>query len=659
MARTPGVTAIAEAESTSGMASSQRLASAASARGPWFSHAGRMVAAIASTGAAVVSLVSALYTYGVIGRAESHQTIGNFGAAWVGVRPATDTALSIGDTLHLAATITDRSGSVLVGAHPSWSADDPRVATVLGDGSVVARGAGATSVVVIVGGLAARARVVVAQRVAAVSVEAAALDSAVTVPEDARLPLHAVARDARGYVVAGIAPRWHIDDTTVASIDTAGIVAGHAQGRSIVTATVGAVDGHAAVTVVATPSAIATVSGTQQRALAGRALPQAVVVRITNRHGRPIQNQLVTFGCAGGQGTPSPDTSRTDADGRARTTWTLGARPGRQTLLASVDHLDTAAHVDAEADPVARDTRVAPLAARLSAIAGSSLGDSVGVRVTDSTGRALAGVPVTWVALDGSVRPVDARTDSLGQARVRWTLGAWPGWQRLRAQVGAAESADPVAPLTLTAAARAGAPSSLVIVSGDDQHAMVGAALPKAIIVMVTDAHGNRVSGVPVVLSPSGGAVPDTALRSDSAGVVRTRWTMGRAAGRLTLALHVDGITTLIAVRAHALPASPANLAFDDAPPTHGGRSVRRLAALVTDAYGNPVPDVPLHFTTHTGSVAPARGVTDTRGRVSLAWTIAQHTGELTLTGAAVGHDVTGTYTVHATATHTGAHVQR
>ncbi len=618
-----------------------------------------MVAAIASTGAAVVSLVSALYTYGVIGRSDSHQTIGNFGAAWVGVRPAADTALAIGDTLHLAATITDRSGSVLVGAHPTWTSDDPRVAAVLGDGSVVARGPGAAGIAVIVGGLVAHARVVVAQRVAVVSVEATALDSAVTVAEDARVALHAVARDARGYVVAAIAPRWHIDDTTVASIDTAGIVAGHAQGRSIVTATVGAIDGHAAVSVVATPSAIAAVSGTQQRALAGRAVPQAIVVRVTNRHGRPVQNQLVTFVSAGGQGTPAPDTSRTDADGRARAIWTLGARPGRQTLLASVDHLDTTARVDAEADPVARDTRVLPLATRLGAEAGASFGDSVGLRVTDSTGRALAGVPVTWVALDGSVRPLGARTDSLGQARVRWTLGASPGAQRLRAQVGAAESADPVAPLTILATARAGAPATIVIVSGDDQHAMVGAALPKAITVMVTDAHGNRVSGVPVVLSPSGGTVADTALRSDSAGVVRTRWTMGRAAGRLTLAVHVDGITTLIAVRAHALPASPANLSFDDAPPAHGGRSVRRLAALVTDAYGNPVPDVPLHFTTRTGSVTPARGVTDTHGRVSLAWTIAQHTGELTLTGATVGHDVTAAYTVHATTTQAGAHAQR
>lgn len=639
------------------MASSQRLAASA-ARGPWFTHAWRTVAAVASTGAAVVSLVSALYTYGVIGRSDAHQTIGNIGAAWVGVRPAVDTALAIGDTLHLAATITDKSGSVLVGAHPTWTTDDPRVATVLGDGSVVARGPGATGVAVIVGGLVAHARVVVAQRVAAISVEAGALDSAVSVAEDARLALHAIARDARGYTITGVVPLWHLDDTTVAAIDSTGTLAGRTQGRSIVTASVGAIAGHAAITVVATPSAIVAVAGTSQRALAGRALPQAVVVRVTSRHGKPIENQLVTFVCAAGQGSASPDTSRTDADGRARTTWTLGDLPGRQVLLASVDHLDTTAHVAAEADPPARNTRVSPLAASLGAEAGTALGDSVGVRVTDSTGRALTGVPVAWTALSGSVRQLDPRTDSLGVARAHWTLGAAPGVQRLRVQVGAAESADPVAPVTIAATARAGKPAAIEILAGDDQHAVVGTPLSRSVAVRVLDAHRNHVADVPLVLSPSGGTVPDTALVSDSSGVARTRWTMGRSAGRLTLAVHVDGVTTLVAAHARAIPAAPANLTFDDAPPSHTSRGVRRLVALVTDVYGNPVPEVPLHFTTHTGSLSPSRGVTDAHGRVALAWSVGKHTGDLTLSGSVPGHDVTATYTVRG-GTHAEAHGQR
>jgi len=134
---------------------------------------------------------------------------------------------------------------------------------------------------------------------------------------------------------------------------------------------------------------------------------------------------------------------------------------------------------------------------------------------------------------------------------------------------------------------------------------------------------------------------------------------MGRAAGRLTLAIHVDGVTTLVAVHARAIPATPANLTFDDAPPSHASRGVRHLVALVTDAYGNPVPDVALHFTAHTGSVAPGRGVTDSHGRVRLAWSVGNHTGDLMLSGSAPGHDVKATYTVRGSATHTAVGAQR
>jgi len=118
-------------------------------------------------------------------------------------------------------------------------------------------------------------------------------------------------------------------------------------------------------------------------------------------------------------------------------------------------------------------------------------------------------------------------------------------------------------------------------------------------------------------------------------------------------------VTTLVAVHARAIPATPANLTFDDAPPAHGSRGVRHLVALVTDAYGNPVPEVALHFTTHTGSIAPGRGVTDSHGRVGLAWSVGNHSGDLTLSGSATGHDVKATYTVRASVTHTAVRAQR
>src|SRR4030081_323264 len=186
----------------------------------WFRHVGKVVTLAASSGAALVSIVTALVSYGVIGQAESHQSIGNIGAAWVGLRPAMDTATSFGDTLHFAATVTDRNGSILVGARPVWTTGDPNVATVLQDGSVIARGQGRTMVSVVVGKLIAHSTVMVRQRVANVAVGRASGESTIVIPEGAQLQLRARAMDARVYPIAGLEPSWHIDDSTVAALDS-------------------------------------------------------------------------------------------------------------------------------------------------------------------------------------------------------------------------------------------------------------------------------------------------------------------------------------------------------------------------------------------------------------------------------------------------------
>src|SRR5256885_1703906 len=112
----------------------------AKARTAWIKHTAKLIAVTASSGAALVSIVTALVSYGVIGQSESHQSIGNLGAAWVGLRPAIDTATALGDTVHYAATVTDKNGSILVGARPTWTTGDSSIAVVAQDGSVIARG---------------------------------------------------------------------------------------------------------------------------------------------------------------------------------------------------------------------------------------------------------------------------------------------------------------------------------------------------------------------------------------------------------------------------------------------------------------------------------------------------------------------------------------
>jgi hypothetical protein len=613
----------------------------------WFKHAGKLVTVAASSGAALVSIFTALYSYGVIGSSESHQSIGNMGAAWVGLRPSMDTASAIGDTVHYAATVTDKNGSILVGARPVWTTGDSTVAIVLPDGSVIARGPGRTMVSVVVGRLVAHSKIVVKQRVTNVEVGRASGDSVIVLPEGAQLQLRARPTDSRGFAIAGLEPTWHIDDNSVAALDSSGLLSGKAAGRTTIVAKVEGVSGRAGVSVVTPATAIALVAGTNQRALAGKILPQAVVVRATNRRGGPASGKKVSFRLSDGQGVVDPSSATTDADGRARTSWTLGAYPGPQTLFASVENVDSSLAILAEADPVPSNTRVAPLVESLRGRAGDKLPDSVGIRVTDSIGRVLADVPVRWTAVDGgSVEAASGRTDSLGVAMARWTLAKKTGAQRVRAQVGSG-AALAIPPVTITATALAGAASAMVLVSGDGQRAAAGAALPLPIVVRVVDENGSGVAGAALSLAPSGGALSDTALVTDSAGTARTRWTMGHSAGAYALAVQHEAVKKPLKVAAHATPAAPANLAFDDMPGEKRSREatkLKKLFALVTDVYGNPVPDARVNFSAKSGTVTPTRAVSDAKGRAALTWRLGSKPGEQKLTGFVRGSDVTGEY---------------
>lgn len=622
-------------------------ASAAAKKSMWFRHVGKVVTLAASSGAALVSIFTALYSYGIIGHSESHQSIGNLGAAWVGLRPAIDTAYAIDDTLHYAATVTDDNGSVLVGARPTWTTGDSSVATVLSDGSVIAQGPGRTIVSVVVGKLVTHSTIVVRQRVANIEVGRASGDSVIVIPEGGQVQLKARAVDARGHAVNGVDATWHVDDNAVASLDSMGVITGKNAGRTQITARIDAVSARAGVSVVTPAAAIALVAGSNQRALAGKTLPQLVVVRATNKRGAPATAKRVTFRVTDGQGSVDPATAITDADGRARANWTLGSGPGRQTLLASVENVDSALAIQAEADPVAENTRVVALADHLSGHAGDMLADTVSIRVTDSAGRVLPDVPVRWVIIDGgSIEALSARTDSLGIAGARWTLARKTGLQRVRAQVGSGAALG-IPPVTISASALAGPPAGLIVMAGDNQRSSAGSELPKPIVLRVVDENGSPVAAAPVTLAASGGTLADTALTTDSTGLATTRWTLGHSAGDYSLAIHADGVKKLLKIVAHAIPARAANLAFDDSPVEGKSRDSgqrKHLLAVVTDVYGNPVPDARVNFSVKSGTVTPARAVSDARGRAGVIWKLGSKMGEQRLTGVVRGTDVTGEY---------------
>src|SRR3954453_16022075 len=85
------------------------------------SNAWRWGAGVISAGAGLVSILS--YTHSLKSKLEGLDSLatGTLAVRWVGIKPTTDTATSIGDTIQLAVTATDARGNALLGAPTIWS----------------------------------------------------------------------------------------------------------------------------------------------------------------------------------------------------------------------------------------------------------------------------------------------------------------------------------------------------------------------------------------------------------------------------------------------------------------------------------------------------------------------------------------------------------
>jgi hypothetical protein len=501
---------------------------------------------LASATAAICTVIGFAYDWGVTGSA-TRRSLGTFGATWVGLSPAVDTITSLGDTIHLAATVTDKHGTAIVGVATKWTVDHPEVASVNPDGTLIAESPGSATVLVTVGALMARSTIVVHPTSAYVHI---ASDSAVTIPEGTARAVSARATDARGHVLSGRAVHWRSTDTTVVSIDSAGDLVGAGTGHTTVTATIDGASADAPVTVIPVPGALAVVAGDRQHAAAGASLPQSVTVLLVSHRGRPFAAQTVRFRRIDATGSADLGSAITDATGRAHLAWHLSDVPGRQRLVATVDGLDSALTLIADAEPVAANTRAIALADSQQARAATALPQPVGLRLTDTTGRVLGDVTIAWVALDGgSVTAAAPRTDSLGEARATWTLGPHAGRQRLRAEIGDGRA---VRPVIVHATAVTGPAAALAVVGTPTLHARTSTELPHALVFRVADANNNPVSGVHLRMTVTTGALSDTTTETDSTGLARTHWTLGPAVGPQHIIAHADGVTQALTLNATA-----------------------------------------------------------------------------------------------------------
>lgn len=167
------------------------------------------------------------------------------------------------------------------------------------------------------------------------------------------------------------------------------------------------------------------------------------------------------------------------------------------------------------------------------------LGEPLVVRILDADDNPVSGETVSWTPSQnaGTAEPSSSETDGDGQAETFWILGTAAGTQTLSMNVQGGLSVE------FTATALPGSPTTLEILSGDQQEAEVGNTLPDSIIIRVTDEYGNGVSGVSVGWSVTGGGgvvIPEV-VETDG-GNAATQWTLGTQVGDQEVRALVGGI---------------------------------------------------------------------------------------------------------------------
>src|SRR5688572_31210166 len=97
-----------------------------------------------------------------------------------------------------------------------------------------------------------------------------------------------------------------------------------------------------------TPTTLEALTSTSLAGIVGTAVSPAPTVRVKDRNGHPMQGVQVFFTVTAGGGTPRSASTRTDAGGTASVAWSLGWKPGANSVIASAGNASVAFSATAE-----------------------------------------------------------------------------------------------------------------------------------------------------------------------------------------------------------------------------------------------------------------------------------------------------------------------
>ncbi len=212
--------------------------------------------------------------------------------------------------------------------------------------------------------------------------------------------------------------------------------------------------------------------------------------------------------------------------------------------------------------------------------------------MNDPYGNAVARTGIWFETTSGTLSATRAETDRWGRASVDLVLGGRPGLVVVTAY------AEDGTTVELNETCRSTQPT-IVVARGDRQRAPPGSLLAP-LVARVNDSLGRPVPDAVVAfeLASGTGVLSSSSVATGRDGEASVTLTLGPRAGPVGVTASLDGdpAVTFTEIALVGPPAVLSRVSGDGQTGVAGSELAEPLVVRVADAWGNPVPDVPVSF---------------------------------------------------------------
>lgn len=308
--------------------------------------------------------------------------------AAVNVTPGADT-IAVGATLQLSATALDGAGEGIPGLPMSWESADPAVASVDTVGIVTANAAGTVVVTATSGGKTGSSSLAIVERAPIVSLDVTPEADTLDIGQTAQLTATAFGVD--GDSLPDQPVQWSSSDTTIATVNEAGMVTAIAEGNATVVAEGDGQSDSAAIVVTARVQPVAAVTVTPSVATTTTGATTQLTAVATSETGDILSEREMTW------------TSRNQLIARVTSAGLVtGVAVGSAYVIATSEGQRDSALITVQPAAVATVT-VAPT--QVSIEAGSTM--QLTVTVTDVNGAPVGEPQISWTSSVPALATVD------------------------------------------------------------------------------------------------------------------------------------------------------------------------------------------------------------------------------------------------------------